>query len=395
MSCTGLVEAHGAPWEGHEFKFGGIFQEDHYNIGQYNRGPTTTAAHAGARSRARRSIASEVKNYTGTANWTYSRPDDKLFNWDANVYWNRVDNDQVKIYNNRITIGAIRRLFAHQSRQQHLGLRRRSRAAICSIRIGLRRQQHVALRCRRLAQRHHLRRRWLPGRRDDDANARGNSNVTTPGGVRTVTGGFAQLKQNYSTWLEVIGAIRYDNYQLEQFATSPPGRTLLAEDHGRRDAFPRLHALRQLRRRLSRAVDHRDADRGRACHRRRSALLRLPRRHRRPVLLPAQSGAAAGSRQEQGSGSQPEVRQHLLAGRQLPRQVQCVPQRCRGLHRPRRVDADAVPPFGSFSQFYQYQNIAQRPYPGLRGRDHVRRRRLVRRRRWPDPRATTTSPISD
>jgi hemoglobin/transferrin/lactoferrin receptor protein len=36
-----------------------------------------------------------------------------------------------------------------------------------------------------------------------------------PSGKRRVWGGFAQLKTNYSTWLEVISAIRYDNYSLD------------------------------------------------------------------------------------------------------------------------------------------------------------------------------------
>jgi len=45
-------------------------------------------------------------------------------------------------------------------------------------------------------------------------DSRGNSNITTPSGLRTVAGGFAQLKQNYSTWLEVVSAIRYDHYEL-------------------------------------------------------------------------------------------------------------------------------------------------------------------------------------
>ena len=46
------------------------------------------------------------------------------------------------------------------------------------------------------------------------SDSRGNSNITTPSGLRTVSGGFAQLKQNYSTWFEVISAIRYDRYDL-------------------------------------------------------------------------------------------------------------------------------------------------------------------------------------
>ena len=46
------------------------------------------------------------------------------------------------------------------------------------------------------------------------SDSRGNSNITTPSGLRTVSGGFAQLKQNYSTWFEVVSAIRYDRYDL-------------------------------------------------------------------------------------------------------------------------------------------------------------------------------------
>ena len=84
------------PWDGHEFKFGGIFQEDNYNIGQYPRGPIATAAQR-ALFQGSSIYQSEVKNFTGTAKWSYYKPEDKLFNWDANVYWNQTDNDQVKI----------------------------------------------------------------------------------------------------------------------------------------------------------------------------------------------------------------------------------------------------------------------------------------------------------
>jgi len=51
----------------------------------------------------------------------------------------------------------------------------------------------------------------------------GNSNVTTPGGVRTVSGAFVQWKANYSSWLEVVSAARYDNYELESATASAGG----------------------------------------------------------------------------------------------------------------------------------------------------------------------------
>ena len=54
-------------------------------------------------------------------------------------------------------------------------------------------------------------------------DCRGNSNITTPSGVRTVSGGFVQLKQNYSTWFEAISAIRYDRYDLHSRTVSTGG----------------------------------------------------------------------------------------------------------------------------------------------------------------------------
>ena len=55
---------------------------------------------------------------------------------------------------------------------------------------------------------------------------RGTSEVTTPGGRRTVSGGFVQWKANYTSMLEVVGALRYDNYKLESATTSSSGDRL-------------------------------------------------------------------------------------------------------------------------------------------------------------------------
>jgi hemoglobin/transferrin/lactoferrin receptor protein len=54
----------------------------------------------------------------------------------------------------------------------------------------------------------------------------GTSEVTTPGGQRTVSGGFVQWKANYTSMLEVIGALRYDNYQLSSASSSSGGDRL-------------------------------------------------------------------------------------------------------------------------------------------------------------------------
>ena len=58
------------------------------------------------------------------------------------------------------------------------------------------------------------------------ADLRGTSDVTTPGGQRTLSGGFVQWKANYTSLLEVVGALRYDNYQLESATASSGGDRL-------------------------------------------------------------------------------------------------------------------------------------------------------------------------
>ena len=40
--------------------------------------------------------ASDTRNYTGTLTWKYSKPDDMWFDWNATLYGNRTENDQVK-----------------------------------------------------------------------------------------------------------------------------------------------------------------------------------------------------------------------------------------------------------------------------------------------------------
>ncbi len=202
------------PWEGHEFKFGGVFQENDYNIGQYNIGPIATAAQR-ALFQGSSVYQTEAKNYTSTARWTYARPDDNLFNWDANVYWNRVDVDQWKIAHISTTVqagvcrtpgnnvsGCVGDPRGYVLDTYGFDVNNTSRFNFGdwrnAITIG------------------------ADGFQDDvtTSETKGNSNVTTPGGVRTVSGGFVQWKANYSSWLEIISAARYDQYQLEQFTTS-------------------------------------------------------------------------------------------------------------------------------------------------------------------------------
>jgi hemoglobin/transferrin/lactoferrin receptor protein len=217
--AAGLMKLTVRPAEGHEIKLGGIFQDYQYSIGQQNRGPTTTAAPLA--SIAGTSVyASNTKNYTGTLTWKYSRPDDMWFDWNASVYGNRTDNDQLKTYNNRITTGGGVCSLANPGNNISgcVGDRRGYLLDTVGIDVNNTTRFHVADFRNALTY-------GFDAFQDDVStfDNRGNSNVTTPGGKRTVSGGFVQLKQNYATWLEVVSAIRYDRYDLDSSKVSTGG----------------------------------------------------------------------------------------------------------------------------------------------------------------------------
>ncbi|WP_334370092.1 TonB-dependent hemoglobin/transferrin/lactoferrin family receptor [Bradyrhizobium sp. AZCC 1719] len=217
--AAGLMKLTVRPADGHEIKLGGIFQDYKYSIGQFNRGPTTTATPAAAI--AGSSVyASDAKNYTGTITWKYSKPDDMWFDWNATVYGNRTDNDQIKTYNNRITSGGGVCSLANPGNNISgcVGDRRGYVLDTLGIDVNNTTRFNVG----------DWRNAFTVGFdafQDDvrTSDSRGNSNITTPSGLRTVSGGFAQLKQNYSTWLEIISAIRYDRYDLHSATVATGG----------------------------------------------------------------------------------------------------------------------------------------------------------------------------
>ncbi len=205
-----LGKATFRPADGHEIKFGGIFQDFQYFFGQPSRNGLTGSS----------VYASEVMNSTVNARWKYGRPEDNIFNWDANVYWNQTDQKQRKIAHttanpnvllcgpgipgNNIT-GCIGDLRGYVLDTYGFDVNNTSRFITGDFRHAV----------------------TLGGDGFKDTvevqDPHGNSNITTPGGERTVTGAFAQYKLNYSTWLEFIGAGRYDNYQLTGLGTTSSG----------------------------------------------------------------------------------------------------------------------------------------------------------------------------
>ncbi len=219
---SGIFKLTVRPADGHEIKFGSIAQRDMYDIGQYNRGPTTTTAPAAAI--AGTSVyASDVKNYTNTLGWKYSRPDDKLFDWDSKIYWNRTENDQVKTYNNRITAGVGTCTLANPGNNISGCVGDPRSYLIDTLGFDVRNTSRIDMNTWRNAFTY-----GVDGFQDEvtSKDTRGNANITTPSGKRTVSGGFLQWKANYAQWLEIVSAARYDSYHLSSGGTSSDGSRL-------------------------------------------------------------------------------------------------------------------------------------------------------------------------
>ncbi|MEH2529374.1 hemoglobin/transferrin/lactoferrin receptor protein [Bradyrhizobium sp. AZCC 1588] len=206
--AAGLMKLTVRPADGHEIKLGGIFQDYQYSIGQFNRGPVLTPAQR-ALFQGSSVYASDVKNYTGTLTWKYSRPDDNLWDWNLSLYGNRTDNDQIKTHHNSTGAPAICGGAFGNNISGCVGDRRGYVLDTLGIDVNNTTRFNVG--------------DWrnavtfgLDAFQDDvkTFDSRGNSNITTPSGLRTVSGGFAQLKQNFSTWFEAVSAIRYDRYDL-------------------------------------------------------------------------------------------------------------------------------------------------------------------------------------
>ena len=170
---------------------------------------------------------------------------------------------------------------------------------------------------------------------------RGTSEVTTPGGRRTVSGGFVQWKANYTSMLEVVGALRYDNYKLESGTTSSGGDRL----------SPKITVGLLPTAIVTPYVSYAEGYRAPSIT---ETLVNGPHAGATTtipssVVRRARPGPGADStfcfvpnpnlRPEVGKNKEIgfNVRKNGLfaRGRQFPRQVQRVPQRCRGLHRSR------------------------------------------------------------
>ncbi len=188
---TGLGKATFRPAENHEVKATGIY----YDADWVNGTPGVSNVIRDSR----------AKNSTAVGQWTYSRPADRLFNFSHSAYWNQVDVETLATF---VTPG-------FEGFYGAVG----NRAGYTIDTIGYDGNNTSYFDTGPF--RHAL---TVGGDIfEDDVSNRdpgGFGDGYNPNGKRRVWGGFAQLKTNYSNWLQLITALRYDNYSLDGVSTS-------------------------------------------------------------------------------------------------------------------------------------------------------------------------------
>ena len=151
-------------------------------------------------------FASTAEQTTVSAKWRYSRPDDRLFDFDGNLYWTETVNDQTKTCctSSAITgnLGSTRQFGIDTT---GFDVNNTSRFDLGSIANALTYGGDAFF------------------DRVEVTDPTGTGALFTPNGNRDVWGSFLQWKANYSSWLEVIGAARYDSYELSGGGFSSEG----------------------------------------------------------------------------------------------------------------------------------------------------------------------------
>ncbi|KAA5601974.1 TonB-dependent hemoglobin/transferrin/lactoferrin family receptor [Blastochloris sulfoviridis] len=190
--ASGLAKATFRPADGHEVKFSGLTNRTDYEVGQ-------SAANASA-------YDTKLQNDTASMRWRYSKPEDRLFDFEGSVYWNRTDMEQIKVC---CTSGQI---------SGTLGVARTF--AIDTAGFDL----HNTTRIDTGSFRH----AFTYGAdffndQVETSDPTGASDLSTPSGERSVYGGFLQWKLNHADWFELITAARYDGYELSGGGNSSEG----------------------------------------------------------------------------------------------------------------------------------------------------------------------------
>lgn len=197
---TVIGKATFRPADGHEVKFGGI----HYDADWTNGTPETSSVVRD----------SNAKNTTVTGSWAYSKPEDRLFDFKHSVYWNRVNVKTVNtwladpvtlpppappivVFDPAWFYGPLGNRAGYEISTMGYDGHNTSRFDIGDFRNELTIGGDA----------------FEDRVRNDDPGGFGDG--YNPDGNRQVWGAFAQLRTRYSSWLEVISALRFDSYSLE------------------------------------------------------------------------------------------------------------------------------------------------------------------------------------
>jgi hemoglobin/transferrin/lactoferrin receptor protein len=179
---TGFAKVTVRPADGHTVRITGLTYNSDYAAGQ----PGTSI------------FASTAKQNIVSGGWRYSRPDDKIFDFNANVYWTNTINDQTKICcTSDPFTGALGSRRSFDVATTGFDLHNTSRFDFDMVRNAITYGVDAFF---------------------DDVKVTdptGTGALFTPNGDRTVTGGFLQWKAEVGTLLEAIVAARYDSYELK------------------------------------------------------------------------------------------------------------------------------------------------------------------------------------
>ncbi len=189
---NGLLKAVINPAEFHEIELSGILFNDDYDASRS----------AGLSSATTEAV--ETQNQAATARWTYSNPDDRLFDFQGTAYWNDTDTSMVKTGpTNSGSTGNIgdRREFDVET--YGFDLHNASRVAALGFENTF---------------------TYGGDYFHDDADSWSDLTTSSPpkstasatgSGVREAYGAFLEWKGERGDWLELIAAARYDGFNLE------------------------------------------------------------------------------------------------------------------------------------------------------------------------------------
>ena len=178
---SGLAKITVRPADGHTVRVTGLTYNSDYTAGQPGESNFATTA----------------QQHLVSGGWRYSRPDDKIFDFDANVYWTRTVNEQTKTCCASDPFTGVlggQRSFSVDT--TGFDVHNTSRFDFDIVRNAITYGADAFF--------------------DDVKNVdpTGTGSLFTPNGQRTVTGGFVQWKAEVGNLLESIVAARYDSYEL-------------------------------------------------------------------------------------------------------------------------------------------------------------------------------------